>query len=372
MNSITIEDKTFDIYMTEKDIHKSVIKVANEINEKYQGKKPIFLGILNGAFMFAAELFKNLTIDCQISFVKVSSYSGTKSTEHVKQLIGFDIPLAGRNVIITEDIIDTGLTIGYILEQLKSMNVANVAIATLLFKPNSFKEHYSIDFIGKEVPNDFIVGFGFDYNGYGRNYKNIYKLKPNLTSFALTGAPGAGKGTQSQLLKEKYKIAYISTGDALRAEIAAETELGKKISTIISNGELVPDEIVIEIIKNTIDKAKKSDAQSILFDGFPRTLCQAEMLDALLAKENIPFKGIIDLNVSEQILTERIINRGKTSNRSDDDVETLQRRLKEYYSKTKPIIEYYRKQNKLFEVNGIGKISTINKDICNIVDKIIK
>ena len=371
MDTVTIEDKTFNVYMQEDEIQSDVKKVASEINERYKGKKPLFLGILNGAFMFAADLLKNIDLDCQISFVKVSSYSGTKSTEHINQLIGFDIPLTGRDIIITEDIIDTGLTIEYVLRQLKNMNVASVAVATLLFKPASFKGTYKIDFIGKSIPNDFIIGYGFDYNGYGRNYKNIYQLKTQLTAFALTGAPGAGKGTQAEILRQKYNIGYISTGDALRSEIAAGTELGKQVSGLINNGQLVPDDVVLSIIVNFMKKAKESGVESVLLDGFPRTLRQAEMLDGVLKKEDVPFVGMINIVVDEQVLADRISKRAEKDHRADDDLETLKKRLDEYHTKTVPSVEYYRRQNKLYEVNGVGAIEDINKEICKIVDEII-
>lgn len=371
MSIVNVEHRSFELFIEENEIQASIKKVAGEINSRYQGKKPLFLGVLNGAFMFAADLLKYIEIDCQISFVKVASYSGTKSTEHIKQLIGFDIPLEGRDVIVVEDIIDTGYTMEYILEQLNGMNVSSVAVATLLFKPNTFKCNYDIDFIGKAVDNDFVVGYGFDYNGYGRNYKDIYKLKTKLTTFALSGPPGAGKGTQSELLRQKYNIAYMSTGEALRAEIGKGTELGKMVGELINKGQLVPDEVVSSIVVRFIKDAEESGVQSILLDGFPRTLRQAEMLDELLAHEHVPFVGMIEILVNEDVLAGRIKKRSEQTHRADDDVETLKRRLNEYHSKTIPIMEYYKKQNKLFEVQGEGDINDINREICKVVDSII-
>ena len=175
-NTVEVLDKKFELYIPNEEIIESIKKIADLINEEYKNDDPLFLGVLNGSFIFAAELYQRINIKSNISFVKISSYSGTKSTEHIKQLIGFDIPVRNRRVIILEDIIDSGLTMKHVLEQLSEMNVADVRIATLLFKPEAFKENYDIHYIGKSIPNDFILGFGLDYDGYGRNYEDIYKI----------------------------------------------------------------------------------------------------------------------------------------------------------------------------------------------------
>ncbi|MDR2084554.1 MAG: hypoxanthine phosphoribosyltransferase [Bacteroidales bacterium] len=173
---IQVFDKKFELYIPHKEIIESINRIAEAINNEYKDDDPLFLGVLNGSFIFAAELYQRISIASNISFVKVSSYSGTKSTEHIKQLIGFDIPVENRRIIILEDIIDSGLTMKHVLNQLSGMRVKDVKIATLLFKPESFKENYNIDYIGKSIPNDFILGFGLDYDGYGRNYEDIYKI----------------------------------------------------------------------------------------------------------------------------------------------------------------------------------------------------
>lgn len=135
-----------------------------------------FLVVLNGAFIFAADLLKRIKIDCQVSFVKLSSYSGTKTTNIVRELIGLDEILHGRTIVIVEDIIDTGLTMAEAINKLYKLEAAEVYLATLLFKPKAFQKDFKIDYIGIEIPNDFIVGYGLDYDGFGRNYPDIYKI----------------------------------------------------------------------------------------------------------------------------------------------------------------------------------------------------
>ncbi|MDL2228039.1 hypoxanthine phosphoribosyltransferase [Odoribacter sp. OttesenSCG-928-L07] len=176
---VQVRDKKFKLYIPHEEIIKRIEKIAESINEEYQNDDPLFLGVLNGSFIFAAELYQRINVESNISFVKVSSYSGTKSTEHIKQLIGFDIPVRDRRIIILEDIIDSGLTMRHVLAQLSEMGAKDVRIATLLFKPDAFKEKYHIDYIGISIPNDFILGFGLDYDGYGRNYEDIYKIVEN-------------------------------------------------------------------------------------------------------------------------------------------------------------------------------------------------
>ena len=176
MDTIKVLDKEFKLYIPQEDIENVIKDMANQINEEYKDKSPLFLVMLNGAFMFASQLFKELTIDCETSFVKYSSYSGTQSTCEVKELIGLNTSLEGRDVVIVEDIIDSGFTMNCLLQKLKSMKVSSVKIATMLFKPNAFKFDYKIDYIGMNIGNEFIVGYGLDYNQHGRNYGSIYKV----------------------------------------------------------------------------------------------------------------------------------------------------------------------------------------------------
>ncbi len=173
---IRVKDHDFKKFISSDEIQAAVKKVADSINKDAKDENPLFLVILNGAFMFAADLMKHITMECNISFVKLASYSGTSSTHVVRELIGLDENLPGRSVIIVEDIIDTGRTLEDLSEKLRHSGVSKVRIATLLHKPNAFKANYPIDYIGISIPNDFIIGYGLDYDGYARNLPDIYKI----------------------------------------------------------------------------------------------------------------------------------------------------------------------------------------------------
>lgn len=174
--NIRVKDKIFKPYMSEKEIADIVADVAKRISDDLRDKDPLFLGVLNGCFIFASDLMRALDFDAQISFVKMSSYSGTDTTGTVKQLIGLNEDLAGRTVVIVEDVIDTGISMEKMLELLKQKNAGDVRICTFFFKPGKFQKNYKIDYIGKSIPDDFIVGYGLDYDGYGRNLKQIYVI----------------------------------------------------------------------------------------------------------------------------------------------------------------------------------------------------
>jgi len=176
MESIQVRDKKFEISIRASEIYAAVERIAKQINKDFAGKNPLFLVVLNGAFMFASDLVKKITIPCEISFVKLSSYVGTQTTNTVRELIGLDEVLHDRSVVIIEDIIDTGITMGVTTDKLKKLEAKEVKIATLLFKPEAFQRDYKIDYIGLEITNDFIVGYGLDYDGNGRNYPEIYKI----------------------------------------------------------------------------------------------------------------------------------------------------------------------------------------------------
>ncbi|MCD4723482.1 MAG: hypoxanthine phosphoribosyltransferase [Bacteroidales bacterium] len=176
MNNIKVRDKEFSLFLSAEEIDKGVEIVAEMINQDMEGRDPLFLCVLNGAFIFASDLLKKVTVDCEISFVKLSSYVGTQTTNTVRELIGLDQVLYGRTVVIVEDIIDTGVTMAYTLEKLRKLGASDVRIATLLFKPEAFKKNYAIDYVGIVISNDFIVGYGLDYDGHGRNYPDIYKI----------------------------------------------------------------------------------------------------------------------------------------------------------------------------------------------------
>lgn len=177
MSRVKIKDKTFETSIPEAEILKRIQAVADRINKDMEGKTPIFLAVLNGSFMFAADLMKMVTIPCEISFVKLASYEGTSSTGKIKKMIGINTDLTGRNVIIVEDIVESGLTMQNMLDQLKEHNPASVSICTLLLKPEKLTVDLDIDYTVMEIPNDFIVGYGLDYDGEGRNLRHIYTVE---------------------------------------------------------------------------------------------------------------------------------------------------------------------------------------------------
>jgi hypoxanthine phosphoribosyltransferase len=180
MKQITLHDKTFEIYIPQDKICSVIGEMAGKMNTELANEKPLFLCILNGSFMFAAELFKQIDlVEAEISFVKLASYEGDQTTGKVKQLIGLNENIEGRTVVILEDIVDTGITICDIQDQLDKLNPKEVKIATMLLKPDALQMEVNLDYVGLEIPNDFIVGYGLDYDGYGRNLTDIYSLINN-------------------------------------------------------------------------------------------------------------------------------------------------------------------------------------------------
>ena len=176
MSTIRIHDKTFEIYLTETAIQERVKNIADSINEEYRDKKPLFIAILNGSFMFAADLFKYLTINSEISFIKLASYKGMKSTGNVITSIGLDVDLFGKDLVIIEDIVDTGKTLYNFLPKLKDHHPSSLKIAALLHKPEATRFPLTLDYVGFSIPDKFVVGYGLDYDGLGRNLKEIYQV----------------------------------------------------------------------------------------------------------------------------------------------------------------------------------------------------
>ena len=176
MPVIQVHDKKFQPYLSAIQIDEQVRHLADAINKDYAGKRPLFIGILNGSFMFASDLFKQITIDAEISFIKLASYKGTRSTGHVITSIGLDESLKDRHVVIIEDIVDTGKTLNEFLPQLRDQRPASLKIAALLHKPDALKHPLTIDYLGFNVPDKFLLGYGLDYDGLGRNLKEIYQL----------------------------------------------------------------------------------------------------------------------------------------------------------------------------------------------------
>ena len=177
MNSIQLHDKKFIPYISAEKIQQRILELCAQINAELKNEKPLFLPVLNGSFMFAADLMKHVTIPCEISFVKIASYQGTTSTGNVKTLIGLDVPVKDRLVIIVEDIVDTGKTLTEFLPVLRGYMPREIKIATLLSKPEALVSPMKLDYVGFEVPNKFLVGYGLDYDGLGRNLNDIYQLE---------------------------------------------------------------------------------------------------------------------------------------------------------------------------------------------------
>jgi hypoxanthine phosphoribosyltransferase len=176
MSVIQVKDKKFIPYLTAAEIDVQIKRLGAEINRDFQGKKPLFIAILNGSFMFASDLFKELTIDAEICFIKLASYKGTRSSGHVITSIGLDAVLKGRDVIILEDIVDTGKTLNEFLPQLRDQQPASLKIVALLHKPDALVHPITIDYLGFNVPDKFLLGYGLDYDGLARNLKEIYQL----------------------------------------------------------------------------------------------------------------------------------------------------------------------------------------------------
>ena len=189
-----------------------------------------------------------------------------------------------------------------------------------------------------------------------------------MLNIALFGPPGAGKGTQSKYLIEKYNLTYISTGDILRKEIADGTELGKKAKDVIAGGNLVSDDLIVKIIEKRITSENKD---GILFDGFPRTVVQAYILDGLLIKLNTSLTFMLSLEVPKDELVTRLVERGKSSGRPDDNMEVIQKRLFEYEDKTLPLIDFYKERGKYISINGVGDISDITKLLNDAIETVL-
>lgn len=177
MSELTILDKTFVPFLSQQDIQNKIVELGKTINKDYQNKKPLFLAILNGSFMFAADLFKTVTVESEICFIKLASYKGTQSTGHVITSIGLDSNVTNRDIIILEDIVDTGKTLFTFLPQLVNQQPSSIKIATLLHKPDATIYDVKVDYCCFRIPNKFVVGYGLDYDGYGRNTKEIFQLK---------------------------------------------------------------------------------------------------------------------------------------------------------------------------------------------------
>lgn len=372
---LKILDKTFVPFITAEEIKKEVSSLAKNLNEEYTGKDVIFIAILNGAFMFASDLFKEITLPSTISFIKVSSYQGMNSTGRVDEIIGLTANIKNKHVIIIEDIVDTGITIEKVKTLLTSDKPASIEVCTFLFKPDAFQEKEIPKFIGFSIPNKFVVGYGLDYDELGRNLGEIYQLKEgsdpekNMLNIVLFGPPGAGKGTQAERLIEKYGLLHLSTGDIFRYNIKNNTELGQLAQSYMSKGHLVPDEVTIKMLRAEV--MKHSDSKGFIFDGFPRTNAQAAALDELLTSMDSTINIMLALEVETEELKIRLIKRVEVSGRVDDaDPEIIANRLKVYKNETEPVKAYYQEQNKFIGINGLGTIDDITKLLFQAIDSL--
>lgn len=370
-------DKKFRVTTPEAEILKRVDAVAQQINRDMAGKNPLFLAVLNGSFIFAADLMRRITIPCEISFVKLASYQGTTSTGKVTEVIGINETLAGRTVIIVEDIVESGLTMKQMLESLGTRNPESVHICTMLLKPDCLKVDIDIDYVAMRIPNDFILGYGLDYNQQGRNLRDIYTLvdeendinAENMRNIVIFGAPGSGKGTQSDLIIEKYGLNHISTGDVLRSEIKKGTALGKTAKEYIDDGMLIPDSLMVDILAGVYDSFG-AQHKGVIFDGFPRTVPQAEALKKMLAERGHKVSAMIELDVPEDELMTRLLKRGQESGRSDDNAKTIKKRLDVYHNQTAPLIEWYQNEGIRYHIDGLGALDRIFSDICQVIDRL--
>lgn len=318
--------------------------------------------------MFVSDLMKAYQHPCEVSFVRLSSYQGLTSTGIVETLLDVPENIEGRSVIILEDIIDTGRTLQKLVHLFSKTKVKEFKIASLFYKPDVYKGEYAIDYFGLAIPDNFIVGYGLDYKEQGRNFKEVYQLnQKHMINLVLFGKPGAGKGTQAQFLKEKYNLMHISTGDVFRFNIKNGTELGTLAKSYIDKGELVPDEVTIKMLQEEVEK--NSDADGFIFDGFPRTAAQAEALDNFLESKDMSVNATIALEANDEILIERLLERGKVSGRTDDqDVVKIRNRFDEYNEKTTPVKEFYEAQGKFHSVNGIGTITDITERLTKVIE----
>lgn len=370
MKITKLHDLYFKEFISAKEIKNLIKELVLAVKKGLPTDEvPLFIGILNGSFVFVADFVREFNRDCEVSFVKLASYEGTTTTQKVTKLIGINEDLSGRTVIILEDIIDTGTTLQEIYQIFKAKHLKELKIATLLFKPDVYRKELPINYVGKSITDTFVVGYGLDYNGYGRNLKAIYQLTtpPKMKNIVLFGPPGAGKGTQAVLLKDKYNLVHISTGDVFRYNIKNQTELGVLAKQYMDAGDLVPDAVTINMLKAEVEK--NEGVNGFIFDGFPRTQSQAEALDSFLGEKGAVINGMVALEVPEDLLVERILERGKTSGRSDDtDEHKIRNRFNEYNTKTAVLKDFYQDKGNYFGVDGVGSIEEITNRLTEVFD----
>ncbi len=319
---VSILDKNFETFIETGEIEGKIRVLADQINSEIKGKEVLFVAVLNGAFMFAADLYREIEGNTKISFVKVSSYNGMSSTGQVDELIGLNENIEGKDIVLIEDIVDSGVTIDKLVGLLKNDGAKSVKVCTLLFKPDAFKGNTAPDYIGFSIPNKFVVG-----------------------------------------------LKHVSTGDLFRFHMGNDTELGQLAKSYINKGQLVPDQVTINMLKNVV--VENGDAKGFIFDGFPRTNDQAVALDELLAELNTSISVMLALEVEENELKTRLLGRAKTSGRADDaDPKIIANRIEVYNKETAPVKDFYQKQNKFVEIDGIGSMDEITARLTKAIDSL--
>ena len=375
MERILLKDKYFVPYIPYSKLEKAIDKVAERINQDFKNFDgvPIILCVLNGSIMFTSELMKRLVFPCELSSIRLASYEGTASTGITRKILGLTTAIKGRTVIVVEDIVDTGKTITDLYDTLLQAGAGDVKICTMLLKPEVYKQPLKLDYVAMEIENRFIVGFGLDYDQLGRNCKDIYILDKDLEKapmkhFLIFGPPGAGKGTQAAKMVNSFGLRHVSTGDLLRNEIAAGTELGQQAKELIDKGHLVPDEVVEGMIRSEI--SAHPNVKGFIFDGFPRTRAQAEHLDVILAERGEKVDAVISLMIPDETVFDRIHHRALLENRVDDTREDIIRtRIANYHAKTEPVISFYKEKGVYREINGLGTIDKVFGNIHSVMEE---
>ncbi|EDP72145.1 adenylate kinase [Flavobacteriales bacterium ALC-1] len=368
---IKLHDLYFKPFISEQEIDQAVQQMVDVISKDLGDEMPVFIGILNGSFMFVSDFVKKYPKPCEVTFIKLASYEGVKSTDDIQRLIGLTQDLTGRTVVILEDIIDSGKTLEEVHRIFKNENVKELIIATLFYKPEAYDKDFKLHYVGMEIPDKFIVGYGLDYDGLGRDLPDVYQLKTtqHMTNLVLFGPPGAGKGTQANFLKEKYDLVHISTGDVFRYNIKNETALGTLAKSYMDKGHLVPDQVTIDMLEAEVNR--NAGANGFIFDGFPRNEVQAEALDRILEAKDSEVSAMVALEVEDETLVNRLLERGKTSGRKDDSDEAIIRnRIKVYYNETAILKDYYSAQKKYHGVDGIGSIEEITVRLNKVIDSL--
>ena len=376
---VSYQNFTFEEYIPEQQILDVVKNIATQIENDLSGQKPLFIGVLNGSFRFLNDLFSHFTMDCEVEFVKLKSYERTESTGKVTELIGLRDPLKDRVVVVVEDIIDTGLTMANVINDVLAMNPKEVKVATMFLKPEIYKGALMPDYVGMEVPPEFIIGYGLDIDGLGRNLNSVYKKidsvplelskKKGMLNIVLFGPPGCGKGTQSAILKDKYDLVHISTGDVFRG-LDPDSELAKLAKSYADKGNLVPDDITIKILQSEVKKYP--NARGVIYDGFPRTSAQAEALDVFLKSKGGAVSCMLELEVEENELRTRLKGRAMDSGRPDDaDPAVIQNRIDVYNTQTAPVAGFYKTQGKHKSINGIGSVDDVSKRLFHNLEEVI-